>query len=769
MKRILCILFLFTILILSVNAIQASDINMTEAYSTDDANIANYVSEVDTNMDTLTNDNNAPLNQSEITSQSNVIYYNGDYRISLKDANSNLTIKNRTVNLVINSISYTAKTDDDGVASFNLKLAPAKYSILAYFGGDDIYEPSNNLTSTLEILSTIRANDLSKYYKASLPYTATFYDSQGKALANKYVTITVNGKSYKPKTNSNGVASLPVNLKPGTYKIISTDPLTGYKLTTSFRILDTIISGNVQKFIGDKKKFTAKFLKSNGKALAKKYIKFKIKGKKYKVKTKSSGYASLSLKKFKKGTYYVVCYNKDGLTKTFKIQIYKNKATTKLTTQTYTFYQNETKQIRAKFTTSIGGASVSGKTIKIKLNGKTYSKKTDSNGMVYLDLPNLNKGLYTVEYKYAGTKYIKSSKASNFITVLDTSVSDFTVKSTKSFGYGAGTEFKVKVTAGGVPLIKKAVTFTINGKKYVKTTDNNGIASLPITQKIGDYTIYYNTSPDLKVNGSSGSCDINVFKRDNSRLTWKSGSTFKDSLQTFKVHLTDKNGKAISGETVSLKIDGETYTGKTSSNGYATIKTSVAIGKYKVSVKFNGNNFFMESSASKSVNVKLSMFKNGINQKNAVSYLSVYLKSSSHCKVGAKNVKALVKKLTKGMTSKVDKAKAIFNYVRDTLAYSYYYNSKYGSSTTLKLKKGNCVDHSHLLVAMYRTAGFKARYVHGTCTFSDERTGHVWTQVLIDNTWVCGDAISYRNSLGKIKNWNTKTVHIKGKYASLPF
>ena len=70
---------------------------------------------------------------------------------------------------------------------------------------------------------------------------------------------------------------------------------------------------------------------------------------------------------------------------------------------------------------------------------------------------------------------------------------------------------------------------------------------------------------------------------------------------------------------------------------------------------------------------------------------------------------------------------------------------------------------------MYRTAGLKARYVHGKCTFSDGRFGHVWTQVLIGNTWVVGDPISTKNKLGVIKNWNTKTCTIHNKYISLPF
>lgn len=762
MKKLLFMVFLALLLILSAGAVSAFDVNSTDA---------NMTSSDDALEIPLENDNilkESDKNRTELVSPTTTIYYKGDFRITLMDSNTNETLANKTIDFDINDVKYTSKTDSNGIASVNLLLSPGKYTVKVNFAGDDIYQPSNNLTSALEILPTVKAYDVTKYYNGPAQYSATFTTSQGTPLSNRDVTIIVNGKSYTKRTNSNGVVSLPVNLKPGNYRVTSTDPVTGYRITTNFRILETISANNIQKFIGDGKKFTAKFLKNNGQPLAKKYIKFKLKGKTYKVRTNSKGIAKLSLKKLKKGTYNVICYNKDGLSKSFKVQVYKNKATTRLEMSAYTFYQNESKRIKVKFTTSIGGPSIAGKTIKIKIRGNTYSRKTDDAGMVYLDLPFLTKGLYSVECKYSGTKYIRPSKVSNYLTVLDETNSKLTVKSTTSFGYGAGTQFKVALTAGGVPLVKKAVTFDIKGKKFTKITDDKGIASLTINLNIGKYTINYYAPGDSKVNGTSGSCDIDVFKRSNTKMTWSSKTSFKDSLQTFKVHLTDSNGKAVSYRTVKLSIDGETYTATTNSNGYATVKTSVALGKYRVSVKFEGDNFYVPSSTSKRVDVKLSLFKNGVNEKNGASSSS-YLKSSSHCKVGSKKIKALVKSLTKGLKSKTDKAKAIFNYVRDTLEYSYYYNSKYGSSTTLKLKRGNCADHSHLLVAMYRTAGFQARYVHGKCTFSDERTGHVWTQVKIGKTWVCGDAISYRNSLGKIKNWNTKTVTIKGKYASLPF
>ena len=738
-------MLLIFMIIFSINSIQASDVDCENSFESNDSK-----------------------NSTDLTSLSDKIYYKGQYKVSLKDTSSNSTLINKTITMHVNDIQYNITTDNNGVASVNLDLAPNKYFIFAYFSGDGVYADSM-LNSSIQILPTIKANDIIKYYKGTVPYTATFYKSDGSVLANNMVTININGKIHSKKTNNDGVVSLDVNLKQGLYKIISTDPVNNYKLITTFNILSTINGGNVQKFINDNKKFTAQFLQNNGKVLSKKTIKFKLNGKTYKVKTNSKGQASFSLKKLKKGTYYIICYNKDGLSKTFKIQIYKKSATTKLVTNFYRFLANDNKEIKVRLSTSIGAPSHSGKTIKINIAGTTYHSKTDNMGIASFKLPSLKKGLYRLTCKYIGNKFFKSSKTTNLVAVFDSKNSMLTVKSTKLFGYGSNTPFKVFANVDGVPLIKKSVTFTINNKKYVSMTDNKGIASIPINLAIGKYTIQYKVSGDSIIKNSSGSCDIEVFKRSSTKIMWKSGVSFKDSSQTFKVLLTDNKNHPIRGMLVKLTIDSQDYYDYTSSKGFATFKTSVALGKYKVSINFEGNNEYSPSSASKTVNVKLSTFKNGVNQINKISFLKVYHKSSNHCKVGSGKIKALVKSLTKGLTNKIDKAKAIFNYVRDKLSYSYYYNTRYGALKTLKYKKGNCVDHSHLLVSMFRTAGFNARYVHGVCTFSSQRCGHVWTQVLIDKTWVCADAISYRNSLGKINNWNIKTYSLHNKYASLPF
>ncbi|MBR3155900.1 MAG: lasso peptide biosynthesis protein [Methanobrevibacter sp.] len=253
-------------------------------------------------------------------------------------------------------------------------------------------------------------------------------------------------------------------------------------------------------------------------------------------------------------------------------------------------------------------------------------------------------------------------------------------------------------------------------------------------------------------------------------LTWKSGSSFSGSPQTFKVLLTDLDGKAISGQTIKVIINSKTYSATTASNGYAKIKATAPVGKYTVTVKFDGSNEYLPNSTTASVSITTSTDIKGVTEKNTIDNLAPYLKSTTNCQVGNSKIKSKVNSVTSGLTSDYAKAEAIYNYVRDSISYSFYYDTKFGAAGTLSAGRGNCVDQAHLLVAMYRTAGLPARYVHGTCRFSSGSTyGHVWAQVLIGDTWICADPTSTRNSFGKIVNWNTKSFSLHSRYASLPF
>jgi len=161
----------------------------------------------------------------------------------------------------------------------------------------------------------------------------------------------------------------------------------------------------------------------------------------------------------------------------------------------------------------------------------------------------------------------------------------------------------------------------------------------------------------------------------------------------------------------------------------------------------------------------------GLNEKSDGSDTSAYLVATVNCEVNNAQIQALASSLTSGLTSTLAKATAIFNYVRDNIAYSYYSNTKYGAVGTLNAGKANCVDHAHLVIALCRAAGIPARYVHGqNCVFSSGLvTGHVWAQILVDGTWKVADATSKRNSLGNIVNWNTGSFTLSSISSSISF
>ena len=160
----------------------------------------------------------------------------------------------------------------------------------------------------------------------------------------------------------------------------------------------------------------------------------------------------------------------------------------------------------------------------------------------------------------------------------------------------------------------------------------------------------------------------------------------------------------------------------------------------------------------------------GVNEYNTAKDLSIYLKASGHSALNSQ-IKNLAKSLTQNLRTTLDKANAIFNYVRDRISYSFYYNSRKSASGALSSKSANCCDKSNLVVALCRAANIPARYCHSTsCHFrSGLVCGHVWAQILVGNLWCGADATSTSNSLGHVVNWNTGSLGSLNRYSAIPF
>ncbi len=196
---------------------------------------------------------------------------------------------------------------------------------------------------------------------------------------------------------------------------------------------------------------------------------------------------------------------------------------------------------------------------------------------------------------------------------------------------------------------------------------------------------------------------------------------------------------------------------------------SISVGK-KNSINKYIPKYVRSSSSSTTDSSKEKVPSSVLNSKYNGESLAKYLNPSKNCQSTNSKIKALAKKLTSGHTSQLSKAKAIFNWVRDKVSYSFYYNTKKGATGTYNSRTGNCVDKTHLLIALLRSSGIAARYANGQAKFTSGNTyGHVWAQVLIGDTWVVADTTSSRNSFGVVNNWKASTAKVYGYYSSISF
>ena len=467
----------------------------------------------------------------------------------------------------------------------------------------------NDVLKSGSVDKSIVSEDVTKYYKGNEKHVATFYDNNGNPLANTQISCTIKcsafTKTYTKVTDANGVASLAIGLNPGTYQIISNNPVTDQNLTTTVTVLSTINATDITKVYLDGRKFYATFVNADGSALANTYVKFKLNGNTYSSKTDAKGVASLSVSSLNVGTYKVISYNIDGLTRTNSIKVIAS-TTSQLITTSYTFSETDKKIIKVTLHNGLGYAPNAGKTVKVTINGVTYSATTDSNGVASFTLPySLAVGSYNAKYTFAGNSFYSPSSATDTVTIKESN-SKLTVTSPTTFIKGEGAPLQVTLTSEGTPLAGKEVIFKLGTKSYTRITDSNGVASLPIGLNVGKYTFNFEFAGEGDISPCSASVQISVVNAPapvDSKITVVSPTTFiKGAGESLKVSLTS-GGKALVGKEVVFKLGSKSYNRVTDSNGVASLPIGLAVGKYTFNLEFAGEGNIQPSSLSVAIEV----------------------------------------------------------------------------------------------------------------------------------------------------------------------
>ena len=155
------------------------------------------------------------------------------YIVTLTDSNGK-ALANQKVSFAIKGKTYSRTTDSKGQASLGINLNPGKYTLACSYAATSSYAASSLSVSLTVTKGSTSVKPSGSSIEKGDYYQFTLVDVNGKPLASQKVTISIKGKSYARTTNSQGIASLRINLKAGKYTLSCSYPGTSkYKASSS--------------------------------------------------------------------------------------------------------------------------------------------------------------------------------------------------------------------------------------------------------------------------------------------------------------------------------------------------------------------------------------------------------------------------------------------------------------------------------------------------------------------------------------------------------
>ena len=454
---------------------------------------------------------------------------NVDFIATLTDLNGNPIVNEKLV-FTINSKSTNVNTNSKGQAK--IKISQSKegtYEVTVKFTGDDIDYASANAKANVvvkKISTKIVSSNMAMIPKVAEYYSITLKDTSGNVLSNQKVTFKVNGNSYIRATNAKGVAKVNLKFsKSKTYKItINFSGAAKYKAVSKTNKITVKYSSKTAKLTVPKvtippkttKYYTVTLKNSKDKAISKQKVIVKLNGKKYIKKTNSKGQVKIKVRFNKLKSYKVTASYKGS--KTYKKTSGKGKITvqktsTKITAPTVTTFPNNAKTYTVSLKTSAGKVLAKQK-VKISINGKSYTKKTNSKGQASVSVKFSAEKSYKATVNYAGNSIYKASKATGYVKVARTATK--LVSYDQTFSKGLGQYIITLKDNSNKAISNQVISYKLNGQSFSQKTDANGQIKVDVSGlAVGLYNINSNFAQTNQYKAVSSSNSINILDKVN--------------------------------------------------------------------------------------------------------------------------------------------------------------------------------------------------------------------------------------------------------------
>ena len=349
----------------------------------------------------------APIKNSTAFTVSKVSDYNMTVDIAdiIKGENATITVsvpEDGTGNVIvtINGTDYKG-TVVNGTAKVIIPgLDEGTYKVVTFYTGDNKYDSmivNGTITVNKNTKTTLTMDNLVKYFNGPQKLMAKLVDGFGNPIANATVYFTINGKVYARITDENGTASIAIRLLPGEYKASALfngtkdhDKATANATVT---VKSTIFGNDTTLYFRNGTQYIAKFLDSDGKALANTDVKFNINGVFYTRVTDENGIARLNIR-LDPASYIITAYNPvTGEQKANNITVLP-----RIIAKDLSMKYLDGSTFNAALVDGQGKA-ISGVNITFNINGVFYHRTTNADGVTKLNI-RLMPGEYIITSMY---------------------------------------------------------------------------------------------------------------------------------------------------------------------------------------------------------------------------------------------------------------------------------------------------------------------------------------------------------------------------------
>ena len=493
------------------------------------------------------------------------------------DSNGN-KVNQGIVIFTVEGIDYTVDVVD-GVANLINTFDIGFNSLEAtYFDEKYLYNSSTSSDSFIVSLkpTTIRLNiNPDEVVNNPVNITATVIDSDNNLVKTGKVVFSFDDENIVVPVE-NGKASISnifktFGLKDIFARFIDVSYYGSSTASVSFNVskINVDLSINIEKNLRDVNIYLDFSKKIN------EYVNVLIDGVRHVIET-NEGSAVINLYNLSNGKYSVTAfvdsyiYNSNNQTTSFEIE----DIPTNILCSDEIFYLND-KMYYSVILKDKTGLPVSNHKVRLTVDNKIINAVTDSKGKASFKL-DLTVGKYDALIEFAGDNYYLKSNSTKLITV-ETSV--ILPSATK---YALNSKFSFKLLdSQGNPLKNENVKITIDNEEFSIVSDSNGNVYYTINLNIGNHQITV-TNPDT---GEVKTQTINVVARitGNKDLTMYYGAG-----SSYKVRVYGDNGNIAKNVVVKFTINGKTYSVRTDTNGYASLKIGLNPKTYTIVTNYNG-------------------------------------------------------------------------------------------------------------------------------------------------------------------------------------